>query len=282
MHPLLIPSYLLAIAVEVLFPLLLALWLRRRLRVSWKYFGYGALVFGIFQLLTRVPAMLIGQYLLAGALNSSRFLMVGWVVLAALTAGLFEEGGRYLGYRFLWKKGEDRTWPQALMYGAGHGGLESMLLVGGLALIGLLNIVIVSRIDAAALPPDQALAIFQAQETISLTPWWAPLLAALERFLVMVVQISLAVLVLQVFARRQAGWWWLALGYHALADLVPGLAQVYLVPRLPQWGGLLLLEGLVGIFALCSAGIIYGLRPRLAAPPGGAGEPFAGEAATPV
>ena len=48
-----------------------------------------------------------------------------FLVFAAFTAGLFEEGGRWLAFRFLVPPAE-RQWRTALMLGAGHGGLESM------------------------------------------------------------------------------------------------------------------------------------------------------------
>jgi len=34
---------------------------------------------------------------------------------------------------------EAKTWSKGVMYGIGHGGLESMLLIGGLALATLIN-----------------------------------------------------------------------------------------------------------------------------------------------
>ncbi|MBN1484572.1 MAG: YhfC family intramembrane metalloprotease [Chloroflexia bacterium] len=84
------------------------------------------------------------------------------------------------------------------------------------------------------------------------TAWWAPLLGALERLSVMAVQISLSVLVLQVFTRQRFFWWWLALGYHTLVDL-----SVLLQGRISD----LQLELLLLVPALFSLGIIYWLRP---------------------
>lgn len=257
----LLVSMLFAAAVEILFPLGLGLWIARRWRVPWKFFGYGALIFLAFQLLTRVPAVQIAQLLLAGTLQESPWYKYGWFILLALTAGLFEEGGRYLGYRYLWKK-EEKNWPRALMYGAGHGGLESMLLVGGLTLLSVINAIVLFRLDPSALPPDQALAIHQARETIALTTWWLPLLGALERLMAMAVQVSLSVLVLQVFTRGQFRWWWIALGYHTLVDLVAVLVGDWLGSALPQWAAALIVEAALLPLALFSLWIIWRLRPR--------------------
>ncbi|MBN1483794.1 MAG: YhfC family intramembrane metalloprotease [Chloroflexia bacterium] len=244
-------AFLLAIAIEILFPLLLAFWLNRRLGTPWRLFGYGCLVFLIFQLLSRVPAMQIGQFMLRDRLQADEGLMTLWIVLAALSAALFEEGGRYLGYRWFWKK-DPKTWANSLMYGAGHGGLESMLLVGGLALLSLMGNLALTQVDPALLQGDQAEAMRQAQQLLADTAWWVPLLGALERLSAMAVQVSLSVLVLQVFTRQRFCWWWLALGYHTLVDL-----SVLLQGRISD----LQLELLLLVPALFSLGLIYWLRP---------------------
>lgn len=253
MDPRMIAAFLVAIAFQIFFPLLLGLWLSARLRTPWRIFWYGAAVFGLFQVLTRVPAMQIAQILLRDKLLSDRGFVYFWIFLAAVTAGLFEEGGRYLGYRVLWKK-DPRTWENSLMYGAGHGGLESMLLVAGLAILSLISNMAVMQLDPSILPVEQAEAILKARQLLSETPWWTPLLGGLERLLAMPIQICLSVMVLQVFVRGQRWWWWLALSYHALVDLMAGLLQPHLSP--------LQLELAFVPVALLSLGLIFWLRPR--------------------
>ncbi len=114
----------LAVLIEIALPLVLAFVARRRLGVSWRYFGYGALIFFLFQLISRVPIVQLVQGLIQPQLAASFSLQVAWVAILSLTAGLCEEIGRYVGYRWL-MRGEERTWSKALMYGLGHGGLES-------------------------------------------------------------------------------------------------------------------------------------------------------------
>ena len=145
-----------AALIEILLPLALALLVRRRLGVGWRYFAYGALIFLLFQLVTRVPLVQLIQSQIAPALQASRTLLVAWIAVLSLTAGLAEEIGRYVGYRWLMRR-EEKTWPKAIMYGVGHGGLESMLLVGGLVLLGLINLLALSATNVDALPisPEQ-------------------------------------------------------------------------------------------------------------------------------
>jgi uncharacterized membrane protein YhfC len=119
-----------AILFEIALPLVLAIVARRRLGVGWRYFGYGALIFFLFQMISRVPLVQVLQTLLAPQLRESFALRAAWVTVLALTAGLFEEVGRYVGYRWLMRR-EEKTWSKAVMYGLGHGGLESMVLIAG-------------------------------------------------------------------------------------------------------------------------------------------------------
>lgn len=49
-----------------------------------------------------------------------------FALYGALVAGIFEEGGRYIVFR-QWLK-DKRSWKDALAYGIGHGGMESILL----------------------------------------------------------------------------------------------------------------------------------------------------------
>lgn len=261
--PWLIPSYLVSTAFQLLFPLALAIWIRRRFpQARWRFFGLGAAVFFVSQLLTRIPLIQLAQYFLRDALKRSRALLVGWLAFAALTAGLFEEVGRYLGMRWLWG-GHSRDWESALMYGVGHGGLESMLLTAALSILGLVNVLLLTRADLAKLPLSAAqLAQARAQRAVILrTPGWTPLMGAVERVFAMAVQVSMSVIVLQCFARRSLRWLWIALGYHALVDFVAvALAQLLGMEQDPGWKTLLV-EAVVAAFAIISLAVIRRLRP---------------------
>jgi uncharacterized membrane protein YhfC len=108
-------GFLLGMAATVVFvivyPLVLAVLAHRRLHVGWRYLAYGAIVFFVFQLATRVPAVQLIQAAIGEQLKASPVLMWTWLVLLALTAGLFEEVGRYLGYRVFMRR-EDKTGPR--------------------------------------------------------------------------------------------------------------------------------------------------------------------------
>jgi len=272
LNPQLIVSYLIAIAIDILFPLLLALWVWRKYRVRWKFFLYGALVFLVCQLLTRVPAIQVIQYLLRDKLQASPPLLIGWLAIAAVTAGLFEEVGRYLGYRFLWRK-EGKSWERGVMYGVGHGGLESMLLVGGLAIMGLVNAIALSSMDVSQLPVtgEQLAQIQAAKAQIEALPWWLPLVGGIERVFAMSVQVSLSVLVLQCFLQKSLKWLWIAIGYHTLVDWVAPLLNHFIGTGKGMGPGVLWVEAVVAIFALFSLFLILRLRGQPASVSAGEG-----------
>jgi uncharacterized membrane protein YhfC len=218
LDPRLVASYALAIAFEIIFPLVVGYVIHRRFGARWKIFLYGALVFLLSQLLTRIPLVQVIQTLLAPSLQSSQTLLYVWFAVLALSAGLFEEIGRYLGYRFLIK--EDRTWQVGLMYGAGHGGLESMLFIGGLAIAGLIGVITIANTDFSQLnlQPGQLAQIEQARRQIGALDWWTPLLGAYERLITIFFHIALSILVLQTFIRHSLFWLLIAIAYHTIVD----------------------------------------------------------------
>ncbi len=238
-------------------PLILGGIAHHKLTVGWKYFWFGALVFLVFQLLTRIPlAAMLQNTVLASLLRTSTAFNWIWLVVLAVTAGLFEEVGRYVGYRLFMGR-EQKTWSKAVMFGLGHEGLESMVLVGGQIVLTLLSIAIISAINVNSLPVAQRQTIIQQVASINALPVWFPLLAAWGRLWSFPLQVALSVMVLQVFRRHQMRWLFLAILFHTLID--------FLTSALPQAFGQstpseLLVNGMLCVFGLLGVWIIWRLR----------------------
>lgn len=114
------------LVIVFLFPLGLLIYLYRKEKISLKAVAVGALIFIVFQFLIRIP--LLSRL---GALPQFRQLMKNMffaVLIGGLSAGLFEEVGRYLGFRFLLNK--KLSWKNGVAYGLGHGGIEAIGAVG--------------------------------------------------------------------------------------------------------------------------------------------------------
>ncbi|MCG8346924.1 MAG: YhfC family intramembrane metalloprotease [Chloroflexales bacterium] len=244
-----------AIAFMIMFPLALAVLARRKLGVGWRYFGFGALVFFVSQMLIRIPLIIALQMALAPQLSGSRGLQIAFGGLLALTAGLFESVGRYLGYRWLMRN-DEKTWSKGVMYGLGHGGIEAMLLVAGLALANLIALLTMSAVQFEALPLDAREALLEATQL----PIWVVFAGAWERIWAISFHAAMSLVVLQVFRRGSMRWLLYAILLHALFDFIAPV----LVPQLglDLTSRILLQEGLIMLIGLCGIWIIWALRDR--------------------
>lgn len=118
---------IITILLAIGFPTGLAIYFYRKQRISIRAVLVGALMFFIFQVILRIPALSIIQtQSWYGIFASQNMVLTG--IIIAFTAGLFETAGRYIGLRFLLKNNLDRK--NGIAYGIGHGGLEAVLLVG--------------------------------------------------------------------------------------------------------------------------------------------------------
>lgn len=163
----------------------------------------GMVVFLIAQLFLRLP---IVDFIMAWP-PMHDVLQNTWVyaLFLGVTAGVFEEGGRYLGY--LASMRENRRFVDAVAYAIGWGGLEAMLMVGVSSVNNLL----------IALFADESVPLFASLEEMSPV---AILLSGVERILYLVVQIGFSVLVLLAIRKGRAGLLWLAgaIALHLLVD----------------------------------------------------------------
>lgn len=240
------------------YPFLLGGIARKKLAVGWKYFWFGVLIFLVFQVLTRLPLIAVLQNtVLAPFLRSGTAFIWIWSVVLAVTAGLFEEGGRYVGYRLFMHR-EPKTWSKAVMFGLGHEGLESIVLVvGGGPILTLLSAAMLAARGVSSLPAAQRQAALHLFATINAQPVWLPLLSFWERFWSFPLQVMLSVIVLQVFLRHQKRWFFLAILLHALIDFLGAALPLAFGASLPIR---LLNDGLLCVFGLIGVWVIWRLR----------------------
>jgi len=157
----------------------------------------------------------------------------------------------FLVLRFWLKR--DRSWRSALMFGAGHGGVES-IIVGLITAAGVINIFVYSNVDLAQLGVTAAqLPKVQAQIAAAwAVPPLYPLLGAAERVSPISTHLFLAVLVMQVFLRRNYLFLATAILWHALTDGVAVYAA-------STWGALPT-EAAIAVLALVGLGLLFALR----------------------
>lgn len=202
--------YVISGLIEILGPLILAYYLIKRLGTSWKTWFIGAAMFLVSQI--RIP---LNNYLtmstFSGEVSYSSYLIV--YAIHGITAGLFEESARYIGFRYLIK---DNRYSQGLTYGAGHGGIESILIVG----VNVLTLGVILLTNPGSIPQDQLFSIYTSQ-------WYLPFIGLYERAAAMILQIGLSVMVLESLRTKQIKYYLYAVLIHASIDYFAVLAISY-------------------------------------------------------
>jgi uncharacterized membrane protein YhfC len=220
-------------------PIVVGIIIARKRGIGWGVFVAGAVTF----ILSQVGHNPFNQLVLEGGLEDFLVQMpgntglIGLAVFLGLSAGVFEEAARYITYRY-WRK-DVRTWGGGMMLGAGHGGVEAIIV--GLSFTA--TFVVLSLYDAGHLPnllatvPAEnmvdAQATIQSQiDALMNIPWYGRFLGGLERVFAVILHLSLSLMVMQCFIQGKRRWLFIAIGWHALANagavIIIGLFNEYL------------------------------------------------------
>lgn len=233
----------LSLIVSAAAPFVVFLLLRRRIPLSERTIGVGAIVFVVGALVLE-SAM---HYLVLKAIPfTSEWLKgnkLGYIAYGVLAAGVFEEVGRFVGMRYFVKQKDNIGTPAS--YGIGHGGIEAILIgalaqLQGVILAVLINAGVPDRVLAVTIP---ATVLPKIHEQFANLTFLSAAVGGFERLVAFGLQIALSFVVWRAVTTRK---YWLlaaAIGLHALADVGAGLYQVHLI------GSIFLAElwGLVGL-----------------------------------
>ncbi len=234
---------------------------RVKLKARISSFFIGAGTFLLFaMLLEQLMHVLVIQF--CGLNAQSRPWL--YYVYAALAAAVFEETGRLIAMKFWMKKWLD--FPNALMYGIGHGGVEA-ILIGGLP--GISNLVSMLMINSGAMQNTlSALPAESANQTVSqLSALWttpAPLffVSGIERISAIILHIGLSLLIYRAVkagkcgakesgkCRAAAFTAVLAYGIHFIVDFFavagPALLPIYVIE--------------IGVFVMAAGTLVMALK----------------------
>jgi uncharacterized membrane protein YhfC len=221
----------------VALPVFLLLWFKKRHNASIKAFLFGLLTMFVFAFILEsimhsiVLSTGLGQSILASTW--------GYAIYGGLAAGIFEECGRFITMKFFLKKETDNP-HNALMYGAGHGGIEMVVLLTMTMFNNLLYSIMINTghasIITSALDDANKAVLEETFNTLIAYPPAKFLLSSWERVSAMAVQLSLSVLVWIAVTKGAKKIWFLFLAIlmHAFLDgmLMPlkaaGLSDVLL------------------------------------------------------
>ncbi len=194
------------IAIQLLFPILLAVFFVWKYKISWKIFFIGVLFFIISQILetpfriglslARIPETQLWIYLS--------------FVFAGLIAGIGEELSRFFAFRYVPILKRKADWESGVLYGVGHGAVESILI--GLGVLVMALIVFLAPTEVVSKLPKEAVSQFKS------LPWYYFIAGGLERIFAITIQIGLSLIVVLSFLRSDLRFLFLAMGIHAFID----------------------------------------------------------------
>jgi uncharacterized membrane protein YhfC len=243
--------YSLNFILMITMPLILGWLIHRNRSVRWRLFGIGCVTFIVSQM-AHIPfnyfVFPLVQEQVEPLSDLARLLITA--AFLGLSAGLFEEITRYFGYRF-WAK-DARSWGKAMMLGAGHGGVEAIIL--GI-LVGINTVMLIAWKNdrfTALIPAEQEPLIAAALDAFFSTPWYETILGSMERFFAISFHLSLSLMVMFAYMRRSWGWLLLAVLYHALVDAIA-------VISVTLWGAVAT-EALLALASIASISFILRLR----------------------
>ena len=212
-----IAAMVVVIILTIAVPLGTMLFLHKR-GGTWTAFLIGA---GTFILFAMILEQLFHGLVLSsgiGAIIQGNIWLYG--LYGGLAAGLFEEAGRFLAFRFVLRRRQDRA--TSLAYGIGHGGIEAFL-IAGLTMVN--NLILGLTYANGGTVPDE---VIPAVEGLLTIPAGMFLWSGFERLTAMALHMALSVL---VFASVRTSRRWLfpaAILIHAVVDFVAVVTNFYL------------------------------------------------------
>lgn len=226
------PTAIIVMALVGVFTLILPLGLGvifwKKTKGQWRFFLTGCIVFPVFALVLEraVHGLVLGGA--AGAALQGNIWL--YALYGGLMAGIFEECGRWLAFKLSlrWNQGPG----DALMYGAGHGGIEAVLLAG-MTMVN--NIILSLALNRGGMEAVEAIiggpvpdAQRAALQSLSSYPAGIYLWAGFERLVAVGLHIALSVLVYTSVKRRNR-WFWFpaAILLHALVDMAAVLTNAW-------------------------------------------------------
>ena len=183
-------------AICFLTPLALFIWLRLKKGAAIYPFFAGCAVMLLFAFILESGMHNLVLTSPAGSVIRNNIWL--YALYGGLMAGLFEETGRYLAFAFALKKYRAKN-VNALMYGAGHGGFEAIVIVGLTMINNITWSVMINNGSISSLlgslSGDQLTQAQQSVELLATTPSYMFLLGGVERLFAIALQIALSVIV---------------------------------------------------------------------------------------
>lgn len=250
-----IGSMILQLAISVLVPIIVLIYFRKKYHINWKVVGVGILIFIGFTQILETPFHLF----MRGNPATAKILENPFIfaIYGGLTAGIFEELGRFVAFFFLLKKSQE--YKDGLAYGIGHGGMES-ILIGGFA--GLQTLTFATSINNGSFAQmvEKLPELSRVQDALIQAPAYLYLLGSLERIMALVLQIAFTMLVIYAVKQKKYIFLVYAVLFHAFVDFFAALYQRQII-------NVFVTEGIIFIFTICAFILIRKMKDKLTIEP---------------
>ena len=231
-----IPALSITVALMLAIPVVFLIHWRRthKQQTSIGYLLAGA---AGFMVSARVLELAVHYFCILADNPVSRFLnssTVAYVLYGTVTAGVFEECGRYLVLKYGMKK--NRTRENAVLYGIGHGGIEVLAVILPTMITYLAIAILFSKgsaedaMNALKITEDTAAAALPSVQAAAAFDYGMMAMNVVERLFAMLLHIGLTVVVFYGIRNARKGFLPLAILLHMLMDLFPALYQRGAVP----------------------------------------------------
>lgn len=188
-------------------------------RSGLKPFFIGILVFLISQVFLRIPIIQHVLPKIEWYNIMTAFYPIIYCVFLGVTAGLFEEIGRFLGFKLALK--EKRSWFDGFSFGIGHGGIEAMIISGVSSIQNLLILISLHKgsYDASkfGISEEKIREMFKAVTGMDV------LLGGIERIFAIIIHVGLTLLILYGINEKKKIYLWLAILIHGSIDAIVGI-----------------------------------------------------------
>lgn len=192
---------ILSVVIAFIVPILMLIYYMVYKKQRLKPFIVGVLVFFISQIVLRMPLL---SYVLPSQLWYMRLSLNPYVysIFLGLTAGIFEEVGRYVGFKYFLRN--NQKYNDGLSFGFGHWAVEALLIVGINAVVLLFSPSLLKTLEVSTMNA---------------------FMMGLERLFVLSVHVGLSMIVLYSIRLNKISYLFIAIILHGIIDAGIGILQ---------------------------------------------------------
>jgi len=221
---LLIAAIVFALLISIVLPIAAGIWSKRKFGITWRIVLFGSLGYMIVQaILVFIFNGFTALVENGRIVLSDQGMLVVQIILSVFLSALLGVLIRWIGIKFLNEKLDNLE--GAIGIGVGYGGVESILMVGLPLLSTFVTMLSNMNVDHATSNLDPII-IGQIEQLWQVSPL-IPLAGSLERIAAFVLHITVTILIVQSFTKKNFIWVAGAFGLELLENgIIVALAEI--------------------------------------------------------